>query len=209
MDNKMSRIVLSVAGACFLAAGMAFALTSSPQKPPTRPAEAKPRVANVTTDSLETAQKAGREIATFGGGCFWCTERDFRKVAGILAADVGYTGGKVENPTYEMVLSKTTGHVEVTRVDFDPKVISYRDVVRAFFKMHDPTQVNRQGPDVGEQYRSVIYYYTPDQKRIAEEVKAEVQKTLPRPIATTIEPAKKYWRAEEYHQQYYQKMGIG
>lgn len=205
----MSRTVLSIVGACFLAAGMAFALTAAPQKPAARTSETKPRPANTTTDSWDAAVKAGREIATFGGGCFWCTERDFRKVNGILAADVGYTGGTVDNPTYEMVCSKTTGHVEVTRVDYNPKIISYRDVVRAFFKMHDPTQVNRQGPDVGEQYRSVIYYYTPDQKRIAEEVKAEVQKTLPRPIATTIEPAVKYWRAEEYHQQYYQKMGIG
>jgi peptide-methionine (S)-S-oxide reductase len=167
------------------------------------------QIADATADSPELAAKKGHEIAVFGGGCFWCTERDFRKVKGIRAADVGYMGGSVDRPTYEMVCTGATGHVEVTRVEFDPKMIAYKDVVRAFFKMHDPTQGNRQGPDHGEQYRSVIFTYSDAQAAQAKEILAEVQAKLPRKITTTIEPAKKYWRAEEYHQQYYRKLGIG
>lgn len=167
-----------------------------------------PKVAYKTSE-LEAAKKKGTMVAMFGGGCFWCTERDFRKIEGVVAADVGYSGGHKANPTYQDVLTKTTGHVEVTRVEWDPEQITFRQVCDAFFQMHDPTQVNRQGPDVGEQYRSVIYYYTPEQKKIAEEAKAAAGKKYSRPIATTIEPAKKYWRAEEYHQQYYLKKGIG
>lgn len=160
------------------------------------------------TRSYEEATKAGAEIGVFGGGCFWCTERDYRRVKGVLSTDVGYMGGHVENPTYEIVCSKKSGHVEVTRVEYDPNKINYREILVKFFQMHDPTQVNRQGPDVGEQYQSVIFVYNDDQQKIAEEVRAEVQKKLGRKkVATTIRKAETYWRAEEYHQQYYEKKG--
>jgi peptide-methionine (S)-S-oxide reductase len=175
---------------------------------PSAPKPGDPNAKGTTTLSFEEAKKKGHEVAVFGGGCFWCTERDFRRVkAGIIATDVGYMGGTVKNPSYEQVCTHTTGHIEVTRVEYDPKVISYRQVVDAFFQMHDPTQVMRQGPDVGEQYQSVIFTYSDDQAKIADAARADVAKKLNRKLATVIRPAETYWRAEDYHQQYYEKMG--
>ncbi len=150
------------------------------------------------------------ETATFGAGCFWGVEAAFRRLEGVVDTEVGYSGGHTENPTYEDVCSHTTGHAEVVRVTFDPSRVSYRDLVGHFWKIHDPTQVNRQGPDIGDQYRSVIFYHSEEQRRVAEQSKAALEASgrLRKPVATKIEPAKPFWRAEEYHQRYYEKRGI-
>ncbi len=147
--------------------------------------------------------------ATFGAGCFWGVEMSFRRLDGVTDAAVGYAGGHTENPTYHDVCGHGTGHAEVVEVEYDPSRISYGDLVDAFFEMHDPTQVNRQGPDIGDQYRSVIFFHTPEQQEIAERFKKELTAAgkLSRPVATVIEPAPTFWRAEEYHQRYIEKHG--
>ena len=149
------------------------------------------------------------EKATFGAGCFWGVEYQYAKIPGVLSAVCGYAGGKIDNPTYEDVCSHTSGHAEVIEVTFDPSKVTYRTLVEYFFKMHDPPQVNRQGPDIGDQYRSVIFTHSPEQKKVADDVKIALTlaKAFNRPIATQIEPAPKFWRAEEYHQKYYQLRG--
>lgn len=149
------------------------------------------------------------EKATFGAGCFWGVESFFREVPGVTDVASGYAGGQAENPTYRQVCTDTTGHAEVVEVTFDPAKVSYGRLVDLFFKMHDPTQLNRQGPDVGTQYRSVIFVHSPEQARVAEERKAEAQASgrYKRPVVTTIEPAKPFWRAEDYHQRYFEKNG--
>ena len=149
------------------------------------------------------------EKATFGAGCFWGVEYQYAKIPGVLSAVCGYAGGKSDNPTYEDVCSHTSGHAEVIEVTFDPAKVTYRTLVEYFFKMHDPTQVNRQGPDIGDQYRSVIFTHTAEQKKVADDVKVALTlaKAFSRPIATQIEPAPKFWRAEEYHQKHYQLRG--
>jgi peptide-methionine (S)-S-oxide reductase len=149
--------------------------------------------------------------ATFGAGCFWGVEMSFRRLDGVTDAAVGYAGGHLENPTYRDVCSHGTGHAEVVEVEFDPAQISYESLLEAFFEIHDPTQVNRQGPDVGDQYRSVIFFHSPEQRETAERTKAELEASgrFARPIATAIEPAPTFWRAEEYHQRYIEKHGGG
>ena len=149
------------------------------------------------------------EKATFGAGCFWGVEYQYAKIPGVISAESGYAGGKTDFPTYEEICRKDTGHAEVIEVTFDPAKVSYRTLVEYFFKMHDPTQVNRQGPDIGDQYRSVIFTHSPEQQKIAEDVKVglTLAKVFSRPIATQIEKAPKFWRAEEYHQKYYQLRG--
>ena len=147
--------------------------------------------------------------ATFGAGCFWGVEMTFRRLAGVVDAAVGYAGGRTENPTYEEVCRHRTGHAEVVEVDYDPAVIGYEALLDAFFEMHDPTQVNRQGPDIGDQYRSVVFFHTAEQQRLAENARAELDASgrFARPIATLIEPVPAFWRAEEYHQRYLEKRG--
>jgi peptide-methionine (S)-S-oxide reductase len=145
------------------------------------------------------------EKATFGAGCFWQVEENLRAIDGVVDAVVGYEGGDVENPTYEQVCTGNTGHVEVTQVEFDPDKVSYEDLVRRYFEIHDPTQLNRQGPDVGWQYRSVIFTHSDEQAEIARRVLESQQSRFDAPIMTEIEPAKPFWRAEEYHQCYLQK----
>lgn len=149
---------------------------------------------------------AQQEVATLGGGCFWCVEAVYREAAGILSVDSGYMGGRKANPTYQEVCSGTSGHVEVVQVTYDPAQISYRDILEIFFATHDPTTLNRQGNDSGTQYRSVIFYHSPEQEQIAREVIAEMtaQKAFPDPIVTAVEPAKEFYRAEDYHQQYFE-----
>ena len=147
------------------------------------------------------------ETVTFGAGCFWGVEYVFERVPGVLSTEVGYEGGITENPTYRDVCSHTTGHVEVARVTFDPSVVSFDQLLEVFWAMHDPTQVNRQGPDVGDQYRSVIFTETDEQRVAAEASKERAQARFPRPIATSIEPAKTFYGAEDYHQRYYDKNG--
>jgi peptide-methionine (S)-S-oxide reductase len=150
---------------------------------------------------------AGTEKATFAAGCFWGVEVDFRNTPGVTAAQVGYTGGHAETPSYEQVCTGTTGHAEAVEVTFDPSEISYAELVDTFWELHDPTQVNRQGWDVGTQYRSAIFAHSPEQAEIAAESKARAQTRFPRPIATEIVPAATFWPAEEYHQQYLVKNG--
>jgi peptide-methionine (S)-S-oxide reductase len=150
------------------------------------------------------------ELATFGAGCFWGVEQTFREVEGVKDAVVGYEGGHMANPTYKDVCTDETGHAEVVQVEFDPARVGYKQLLEVFWGAHDPTQMNRQGPDVGTQYRSVIFYHSPEQERIAKESKAELETSgrFRRPIATVIEPAADFYRAEEYHQQYLTKRGI-
>jgi len=147
------------------------------------------------------------EKATFAAGCFWHVESSLRQVPGVVDAVCGYAGGHLSEPTYEQVCSDKTGHAEVVEVTFDPAKVSYAQLVDAFFASHDPTTVNRQGPDVGTQYRSAIFTHSPEQERVAREKKAALEKagTFKRPIVTTIEPAPTFWRAEEYHQRYFEK----
>jgi peptide-methionine (S)-S-oxide reductase len=147
------------------------------------------------------------EIATFGAGCFWGVEVAFRNVPGVVDTAVGYEGGTLPNPTYEDVCSKKTGHAEVVQVEFDPDEVSYDQLLDVFWDEHDPTQVNRQGPDIGSNYRSAIFFHSPEQQEQALESKARVQARFARPIATEITPASDFWRAEEYHQQYLVKRG--
>jgi peptide-methionine (S)-S-oxide reductase len=145
------------------------------------------------------------EQATLGGGCFWCLEAVFEQVKGVSKVESGYTGGSVANPSYRQICNGDTGHAEVVQVTFNAKVISYRDILRIFFAMHDPTTLNRQGADVGTQYRSAIFYHSPEQKQIAEEVIAELNAAdlWGRPIVTEIVPLETFYAAEAYHQGYY------
>ena len=148
---------------------------------------------------------AKEEIAIFGGGCFWCIEAVFNRLTGVKSAVSGYMGGHVDNPTYRQVCNGDTGHVEVVQVTFDPAEISYKDLLEVFFSMHDPTTLNRQGNDVGEQYRSVIFYTSEQQEKEAEEAIASLNasKAFPEPIVTSVEAAEKFYPAEDYHQLYY------
>ncbi|MBI4127882.1 MAG: peptide-methionine (S)-S-oxide reductase MsrA [Parcubacteria group bacterium] len=147
------------------------------------------------------------EIALFGGGCFWCTEAIYNELKGVTSVTSGYSGGAKANPSYEEVSSGTTGHAEVIKIEFDPSVISYRDLLSVFFSSHDPTTMNRQGNDVGEQYRSAIFYTSPEQKRAAEECIAELGKdgVFEKPIVTKVEPFNAFYPAEKYHERYYER----
>ncbi|PRZ17083.1 peptide-methionine (S)-S-oxide reductase [Laceyella sediminis] len=149
-------------------------------------------------------------LATFGAGCFWGVEETFRKLPGVLNTAVGYMGGTKENPTYEEVCTDKTGHAEVVQVEFDPEQITYADLLDVFWNNHNPTTLNRQGPDVGTQYRSVIFYHDETQKELAEASKQELDRSgrFKNPIVTQVEPATTFWRAEEYHQRYLQKRGM-
>jgi peptide-methionine (S)-S-oxide reductase len=156
----------------------------------------------MTTD---TGTRTETEKATFGAGCFWQVEAAFRQLDGVIDTAVGYEGGHVEHPTYEQVCSGTTGHVEVCQVTFDPAKVNFEQLVEKYFEIHDPTQLNRQGPDIGWQYRSVVFAHGDEQAQIARRV---IERTQPRfrdPIVTEVEPAQPFWRAEEYHQCYLDK----
>lgn len=145
------------------------------------------------------------EIATLGGGCFWCLEAVYQQVKGVQAVESGYTGGQVKSPTYEQVCEGNTGHAEVVRVSFDPAIITYREILEIFFTIHDPTTLNRQGNDVGTQYRSVIYFHSPEQQGIARHVIAEMANVWDAPIVTELSPAETYYKAEGYHQNYFRQ----
>jgi peptide-methionine (S)-S-oxide reductase len=149
------------------------------------------------------------ELATFGAGCFWGVEEAFRRLPGVAETAVGYLGGSVDNPTYKDVCTDTTGHAEVVQVTFDPAQISYDKLLETFWQIHDPTQVNRQGPDYGTQYRTAIFTHSPEQEQAAKASKARLDSSgkFKRPIATEITPASTFWKAEDYHQQYLAKRG--
>jgi peptide-methionine (S)-S-oxide reductase len=147
------------------------------------------------------------EKATFGAGCFWGVEYVFRRVPGVVDVQVGYSGGTTKNPSYEQVCSHTTGHAEVAQVTFDPERVSFDQLLEVFWAMHDPTQVNRQGPDVGDQYRSAVFTDSEEQRQAAEASKARAQSKFSKPIATEIVPLTQFYPAEGYHQAYYEKNG--
>ncbi|KKN44782.1 hypothetical protein LCGC14_0689700 [marine sediment metagenome] len=156
----------------------------------------------------ESAKKVTKtENAIFAAGCFWGIEDKFRKTPGVISTEVGYTGGRFKNPTYKQVCTDKTGHAEAVKMTFNPAMISYEELLKVFFSIHDPTQLNRQGPDIGRQYRSAIFYYNDEQKMAAEKIIKELESTprLGKSIATEIAPASKFNKAEEYHQQYYEK----
>jgi len=153
----------------------------------------------------DTKSSSHVETAVFGGGCFWCLDAQFKLVNGVKSVVSGYAGGTTKNPTYEQVCTETTGHAEVIQVEFDPAVVTYADLLRKFFHAHDPTTLNRQGPDVGTSYRSIILYRDANQKAVAEAVKNEAQKDWPDPIVTEIVPLQAFYRAEDYHQDYFAK----
>ena len=148
------------------------------------------------------------EKATFAAGCFWGVEAEFRKIDGVIQTSVGYTGGRTDNPSYEQVCSDRTGHAEAVEVEFDPEKVSYEQLIDLFWELHDPTQVNRQGPDYGSQYRTEIFVHSPEQEVVAARAKAEAQTRIRKPIATAISPATTFWPAEEYHQRYLEKKGL-
>jgi peptide-methionine (S)-S-oxide reductase len=148
------------------------------------------------------------EKATFGAGCFWGVEATFRRLAGVKSTQVGYAGGKLDHPTYEQVCTDRTGHAEVVEVTFDPAVISYHDLLEVFWNNHNPTTLNRQGPDVGAQYRSAIFFHNSQQESEAKSSRDSAQQRFPKPIVTEITPAQTFWPAEDYHQQYLEKRGL-
>jgi peptide-methionine (S)-S-oxide reductase len=147
------------------------------------------------------------EVATLGGGCFWCLEAVYDRLEGVVSVESGYSGGEVPNPSYQQVSSGKTGHAEVVRVTFDPQVISYREILQVFFSIHNPTTLNRQGADVGTQYRSVIFYHGEEQKMIAQQVIDEIEQEgiWEDKIVTQLTPLEKFYLAEEYHQEYFEK----
>ncbi len=150
------------------------------------------------------------EKATFAAGCFWGVEAAFRQVSGVVSTAVGYIGGTLKNPTYEDVCTDRTGHAEAVEVTYDPARVTYDELLKVFWQNHDPTTLNRQGPDVGTQYRSAIFFHTPEQEAAAKASKEKLEKAgvYKRPIVTEIIPASEFWRAEEYHQQYLEKRGL-
>jgi peptide methionine sulfoxide reductase msrA/msrB len=159
---------------------------------------------------VKRVRKAKTEKAAFGAGCFWGVEAAFRQLPGVAEAAVGYMGGTARNPTYEAVCSGTTGHAETVLVEYDPQKISYEKLLNVFFSLHDPTALNRQGPDVGTQYRSVVFCFSPEQEKAAQVAKWKLEKSgmYNRPVVTEIVPAPAFYRAEEHHQRYYEKRGI-
>lgn len=153
----------------------------------------------------QSSSEGRTEVATLAGGCFWCLEAVYNQLRGVESVESGYAGGRTANPTYQQVCAGNTGHAEVVQIRFDPAVITFRDVLEIFFTIHDPTTLNRQGADVGTQYRSAIFYHTPEQKETAEKIIAEMtaEKIWDSPIVTEVAPLPEFYKAEDYHQRYY------
>lgn len=216
----MMRATTAFAALTLAGFGLAFYLVQS--KPPATPTPAidlsqkresvgtRPGDVGLAPDIWKAARARGNELALLGAGCFWCIEDAYRRVPGVVATAVGYAGGTTEKPTYKEVCTGTTGHAEVNLIEFNPKKISYQEILDLFWLWHDPTQLNRQGPDVGTQYRSVIFTFGTDQARIARESLAREEKSKKHrfPIVTQIQSAPRFWMAEDYHQQYYIKNGM-
>jgi peptide-methionine (S)-S-oxide reductase len=158
-------------------------------------------------EQLKKTASKRLEVATLGGGCFWCTEAIFSQLKGVENVKPGYAGGKTENPTYEQVCSGVTGHAEVVQITFDPNMISYKEILQIFFSTHDPKTLNRQGPDIGTQYRSIILYENDKQKKTAEQVIKEIteERIWNKPIVTQLEPLKTFYKAEDYHKDYFKR----
>lgn len=200
----MNAFPLLRAAAVAILGGLAACSASvSPAPPPTSPPTPTEEAPTMREDPVpESAQV---ETATFGAGCFWCVEAVLEQVDGVIDARSGYMGGTVADPTYEQVCSGRTGHAEVVQVDFDPAKVSYEALLHWFFKLHDPTTLNRQGPDAGTQYRSAIFFHSPAQKEIAERVKRDVGPDFADPVVTQIAEAGAFYEAEDYHQDYYRQ----
>ncbi|MFN4257082.1 MAG: peptide-methionine (S)-S-oxide reductase MsrA [Saprospiraceae bacterium] len=188
-----------------LAAFITLTAAQCPNEPTTsNQKEANMTNAAIQNDSVPQAQTTGnQEVATLGGGCFWCVEAIYQDLKGVSKVESGYAGGSGANPTYREVCTGLTGHAEVVQVTFDPAVISFRDICDIFFTTHDPTTLNRQGADVGTQYRSVIFYHSPEQKAAAEAAKTAAAEIWDDPIVTEISPAAPFYKAENYHQNYF------
>ncbi len=156
---------------------------------------------------LSMSENQNQEMATLAGGCFWCLEAVYRDLRGVVHVESGYTGGETLNPTYEQVCSGTTGHAEVVQLTFNPQIVSFKELLEVFFTIHDPTTLNRQGADIGTQYRSAIFYHSPEQKRVAEETIAELDaaKVWDAKIVTQLAPLEEYYKAEDYHQEYFER----
>jgi peptide-methionine (S)-S-oxide reductase len=161
--------------------------------------------ANMKNEKIRPDYQGKMEVTTLGGGCFWCIEAAFNEIRGVVNVESGYAGGDLASPTYEQVCTGTTGHAEVVQIKFDPHIISFREILEIFFTAHDPTTLNRQGADVGNQYRSVIFYHNEKQKEVAEQVIAELNaaKVWGNPIVTQVEPFKNFYKAEGYHRKYF------
>jgi peptide-methionine (S)-S-oxide reductase len=161
--------------------------------------------ANMKNEKIKPDNQGRMEEATLGGGCFWCIEAAFNEIKGVINVESGYAGGDSASPTYEQVCTGTTGHAEVVQITFDPRIISFREILEIFFTVHDPTTLNRQGADVGNQYRSVIFYHNGKQKEVAEQTIAELNaaKVWDKPIVTQVEPFKNFYKAEDYHKKYF------
>lgn len=157
----------------------------------------------------DMSTQARISLATFGSGCFWCTEAIFQRIKGVVQVTSGYTGGTVDNPTYREICTGTTGHAEVVQVEYDPAIVAYEDLLQVFWKTHDPTTLNRQGADTGTQYRSVIFYHNEEQRQLAEAYKEQLTtaKAYTKPIVTEILPVQRFYKAEAYHQDYYNANG--
>ena len=181
--------------------GMAFwGLTLLRADPPAKLVE------TMNTPDSNTTNKT--EVADLGGGCFWCMEAVFERLPGVISVTSGFAGGTTENPTYQDVCTETTDHAEVTEIEFDPAKISYAKLLEVFWQAHDPTTLNRQGPDVGAQYRSAIFFHTPEQQAAAQASKEKMQAGYKNRIVTEITPTSEFYRAEDYHQQYLEKRGL-
>jgi peptide-methionine (S)-S-oxide reductase len=202
----MSKTVIGFAVLLILSLTACYVYTQPPasRAEPASTGKPAPTTQNISPDAMARSQQAD-----FAAGCFWGSEATFRAVPGVLATEVGFEGGSTTNPTYEDVCTDKTGHAETVRVTFDPQKVSYQQLVNVFFENHDPTTADRQGPDFGTQYRSVIFYHSPEQKKIAEAEKEKRDKSgdYVGPIVTQILPAKNFYRAEEYHQEYFEKEG--
>lgn len=212
MKRSLKIAILAVSIALGLAGWTGLNVLLYSAAPPAAPNEkggqtVEPKVKKTFTPAAPEKASPKADVATFAAGCFWGVESKFGQVPGVLSTAVGYSGGMAKNPTYQEVCTDTTGHAESVQVTFDPSQISYEDLVRKFFGFHDPTQLNRQGPDVGTQYRSVIFTHSDEQKRTAEKVCDELlrDKVFKKRIVTEIRPASEFYKAEEYHQKYYQK----
>jgi len=163
-------------------------------------------VNSISMDFVPAGQEQKTDTAIFAGGCFWGVEHLMQKIPGVISVESGYIGGHVDNPTYEQVCTKTTGHAEAVRITFDPSVASYETLAKAFFEIHDPTQMNRQGPDIGNQYRSEVFYNTPEQQQVAEKLILQLQ-NKGFDVVTRVTPTTVFWPAETYHQDYYERKG--
>jgi peptide-methionine (S)-S-oxide reductase len=204
MRQILAMIGLTVAIGC----GTGIEVVQAQTQRDTTKVGTKPGDIGTSSDPLATARERGNELAAFAQGCFWCYEPFYRATDGVIATAVGYTGGHLRRPTYQQVCTGATGHAEAVLIEYDPKKVSYEKLLEIFWTTHDPTTRDRQGPDVGSQYRSAIFYFSPEQAQAARASMLKAQPAWKDPIVTEIIAASEFWIAEEYHQQYYEKRGI-